>query len=293
MLCNLCPRSCNTDRDTSPGYCRVTNRIKISRAALHFWEEPCISGQNGSGTVFFSGCNMGCVYCQNNNISHGAFGKEITTRRLAQIFLELQQQKAHNINLVTPTHFAPQIIDAVKLAKNNGLSIPVVYNTGSYEKPQSIEALKDTVDIYLPDFKYISAETAHKYSFCADYPDVAKKAIDAMIKQTGPCVFDDDGIIKKGVIVRVLVLPGYADEAKKIIEYLYRTYGDDIYISIMSQYTPCTDLDKYPEINRKLTQQEYDEVVDFAVELGLENGFLQEGEAASESFIPPFDLQGV
>jgi len=293
MLCNLCPRNCNTDRDTSPGYCRVTNRIKISRAALHFWEEPCISGENGSGTVFFSGCNMGCVYCQNNNISHGAFGKEITTQRLAQIFLELQQQKAHNINLVTPTHFAPQITDAVKLAKSNGLCIPVVYNTGSYEKPQSIEALKDTVDIYLPDFKYISAETAQKYSFCADYPDVAKKAIDAMIKQTGPCAFDDDGIIKKGVIVRVLVLPGYADEAKRIIEYLYRTYGDDIYISIMSQYTPCTDLDKYPEINRKLTQQEYDEVVDFAVELGLENGFLQEGEAASESFIPPFDLQGV
>ena len=293
MLCNLCPRSCNIDRDIKAGYCKVNNKIKISRAALHFWEEPCISAENGSGTVFFSGCNMGCVYCQNQDISHGAFGKEITLERLAQIFLELQAQSAHNINLVTPTHFTPQIVDAVKLARNNGLKIPVVYNTSSYEKAENIENLKDTVDVYLPDFKYISCDIAQKYSFCADYPTAAKEAIDAMVKQTGPCVFDDDGVIQKGVIVRVLVLPGYTDEAKKIIEYLYSKYGDDIYISIMSQYTPCTDLVKYPEINRKLTQQEYDDVVDFAVELGLENGFLQEGKAASESFIPPFDLQGV
>ena len=293
MLCNLCPRNCNINRDTASGYCRVSDKIKISRAALHFWEEPCISAENGSGTVFFSGCNMGCVYCQNQDISHGAFGKEITTERLAEIFLELQAQKAHNVNLVTPTHYAPQIVDAVKLARANGLTIPVVYNTSSYEKAESIERLKGTVDVYLPDFKYISSDIAQKYSFCADYPETAKKAVDTMIKQTGPCVFDEDGIIKKGVIVRVLVLPGYTEEAKKIVEYLYTTYGDDIYISIMSQYTPCTDLGKYPEINRKLTQQEYDDVVDFAVELGLENGFLQEGEAASESFIPPFDLQGV
>ncbi|MBR2027844.1 MAG: radical SAM protein [Oscillospiraceae bacterium] len=293
MLCNLCPRNCSTDRDVKSGYCKVSNKIKISRAALHFWEEPCISAENGSGTVFFSGCNMGCVYCQNQDISHGAFGKEITLERLAEIFLELQAQKAHNINLVTPTHFTPQIIDAVKLARNNGLKIPVVYNTGSYEKAENIESLKDTVDVYLPDFKYMSEKTAQKYSFCADYPKAAKAAIDAMVKQTGPCVFDDDGVIQKGVIVRVLVLPGHTDEAKQIIEYLYTTYGDDIYISIMSQYTPCTDLAAYPEINRKITQQEYDEVVDFAVELGLENGFLQEGEAASESFIPPFNLQGV
>ena len=293
MVCNLCPRNCNTDRDVKKGYCKVNNKIKISRAALHFWEEPCISAENGSGTVFFSGCNMGCVYCQNQDISHGAFGKEITLERLAQIFLELQAQSAHNINLVTPTHFTPQIIDAVKLARNNGLEIPVVYNTSSYEKAENIGNLKDTVDVYLPDFKYISSDIAKKYSFCADYPSAAKAAIDAMVKQTGPCVFDDEGVIRKGVIVRVLVLPGYTDEAKKIIEYLYNKYGDDIYISIMSQYTPCTDLAEYPEINRKLTQQEYDDVVDFAVELGLENGFLQEGEAASESFIPPFDLQGV
>ena len=293
MLCNLCPRNCNTDRDKTVGYCRMTNTVKISRAALHHWEEPCISAENGSGTVFFSGCNMGCVYCQNRDISHGGFGREISLSRLAEIFLELQQKNAHNINLVTPTHFAPQIVEAVKAARESGLNIPVVYNTSGYEKTENIEILKDTVDVYLPDFKYFSSDTAQKYSCCADYPQAAKKAIDTMVKQTGPCVFDDDGIIQKGTIVRVLVLPGYTDEAKKIIEYLYTTYGDDIFISIMSQYTPCTNLENYPEINRKLTQQEYDDVIDFAVELGLENGFVQEGESASESFIPPFNLEGV
>ena len=293
MLCNLCPRNCNTDRDTSVGYCKMTNTVKISRAALHHWEEPCISAENGSGTVFFSGCNMGCVYCQNQDISHGGFGKEISLERLAQIFLELQNKNAHNINLVTPTHYTPQIIKAVEMARKNGLSLPVVYNTSGYEKAENIESLKDTVDVYLPDFKYFSADTAKKYSFCADYPKRAKEAISAMVKQTGPCVFDDDGVIQKGTVVRVLVLPGLAEEAKSIIEYLYSTYGDDIFISIMSQYTPCTNLEKYPEINRKLTQQEYDDVVDFAVELGLENGFVQEGEAASESFIPHFNLEGV
>ncbi|MBE6878546.1 MAG: radical SAM protein [Ruminococcaceae bacterium] len=293
MLCNLCPRNCNTDRDKTVGYCRMTNTVKISRAALHHWEEPCISAENGSGTVFFSGCNMGCVYCQNRDISHGGFGREISLSRLAEIFLELQQKNAHNINLVTPTHFAPQIVEAVKAARESGLNIPVVYNTSGYEKTENIEILKDTVDVYLPDFKYFSSDTAQKYSCCADYPQAAKKAIDTMVKQTGPCVFDDDGIIQKGTIVRVLVLPGYTDEAKKIIEYLYTTYGDDIFISIMSQYTPCTNLENYPEINRKLTQQEYDDVIDFAVELGLENGFVQEGDSASESFIPLFDLEGV
>ena len=293
MLCNLCPRNCNTDRDTSVGYCKMTNTVKISRAALHHWEEPCISAENGSGTVVFSGCNMGCVYCQNQDISHGGFGKEISVERLAQIFLELQNKNAHNINLVTPTHYTPQIIKAVEMARKSGLYLPVVYNTSGYERAENIESLKDTVDIYLPDFKYFSSATAQKYSFCADYPKRAKEAISAMVRQTGPCVFDDDGVIQKGTVVRVLVLPGLAEEAKSIIEYLYSTYGDDIFISNMSQYTPCTNLEKYPEINRKLTQQEYDDVVDFAVELGLENGFVQEGEAASESFIPPFNLEGV
>jgi len=293
MFCNLCPRNCNADRSKNVGYCKMTDTLKVSRAALHFWEEPCISGENGSGTVFFSGCNMGCVYCQNQDVSHQGFGREITVERLAEIFIELQNKKAHNINLVTPTHFVPQIVQATEKSRKNGLSIPVVYNTSGYEKVENIERLKGTVDVFLPDFKYISSTTAQKYSFCADYPDAAKQAIAAMVKQTGPCVFDDDGIIRKGVIVRVLVLPGHTDEAKQIIEYLYSTYGDDIFISIMSQYTPCTNLEKYPEINRKLTWKEYDDVVDFAAELGVENGFVQEGESASESFIPPFNLEGV
>ena len=293
MVCNLCPRNCNTDRSTKVGYCKMTDTLKVSRGALHFWEEPCISGENGSGTVFFSGCNMGCVYCQNQDISHEGFGKEITVERLAEIFIELEKKSAHNINLVTPTHFAPQIVQAVKISRKNGLSIPVVYNTSGYEKAENIENLKGTVDVFLPDFKYFYSETAKKYSFCADYPQMVKKAIAQMVKQTGPCVFDNDRMIQKGVIVRVLVLPGHTDEAKQIIEYLYTTYKDDIFISIMSQYTPCTDLQKYPEINRKLTQEEYDDVIDFAVELGLENGFVQEGESASESFIPPFNLEGV
>ena len=293
MLCNLCPRNCNTDRDNSVGYCKMTNTVKVSRAALHFWEEPCISAENGSGTVFFSGCNMGCVYCQNQDISHQGFGKEISVQRLAEIFLELQQKNAHNINLVTPTHYTPQIISAVKTARENGLSIPVVYNTSGYEKAENIQSLDGIVDVFLPDFKYISSATAQRYSYCADYPQMAKAAIRQMVKQAGPCVFDDDGIIQKGVIVRVLVLPGQTEEVKSIIEYLYNTYGDDIFISIMSQYTPCTNLENYPEINRTITQQEYDDVVDFAVELGLENGFVQEGESAAESFIPPFNLEGV
>lgn len=293
MLCNLCPRNCNADRDNAVGCCKMTNTLRVARAALHHWEEPCISGDCGSGTVFFSGCNMGCVFCQNKNISHGGFGRDITVERLAEIFLELQAKKAHNINLVTPTHYAPHIADGVKLARKNDLNIPVVCNTSGYEKVENVQFLKDTVDVWLPDFKYFSAKTAQKYSHCADYPQVAMTAIDQMVKQTGPCVFDEGGIIQKGVIVRVLVLPDHTDEAKDIIEYLYHRYGDDIFISIMSQYTPCTDLENYPEIDRRLTQQEYDEVVDFAVEIGLENGFVQEGESAQESFIPPFDLEGV
>ncbi len=293
MLCNLCPRNCNIDRNVSVGYCKMSEQVKISRAALHFWEEPCISGEEGSGTVFFSGCNMGCVFCQNQDISHIGFGKTITLDRLSDIYLELQNKKANNINLVTPTHYSVQIAKSIIMAREKGLNIPIVYNTSSYEKVEAIENLDGLVDVYLPDFKYIDRETAKKYSFCYDYPEVAKKAIDAMVRQVGKCVFDDNGIIQKGVIVRVLVLPNQTEQTKKIIEYLYKTYKDDIYISIMSQYTPCTNLDKYPEINRKITSKEYDEVVDYAVDIGVENGFIQEGESASESFIPPFNLQGV
>ena len=293
MICNLCPRKCNIDRSKNIGYCKMGDVLKISRAALHFWEEPCISGESGSGTVFFSGCNMGCVYCQNQDISHEGFGKEITTDRLSEIFIELQEKKANNINLVTPTHFVPWIVKSIDMARNNGLKIPIVYNTSGYETKENIKLLDKKIDVYLPDFKYISGDIAKKYSFCEDYPVYAKQALYEMVKQVGPCEFDENGIIQKGVIVRVLVLPNHEDEAKKVIEYLHSTYKDDIFISIMSQFTPCTNLDKYPEINRKLSMEEYDRVVDFAIDIGVENGFIQEGESASESFIPPFNLYGV
>ena len=292
-VCNICPRNCNVDRNEKTGFCSMPETVKISRAALHMWEEPCVSGEKGSGTVFFSGCNMKCVFCQNKDISTGGFGKEITVERLADIFMELQAKGALNINLVTPTHYTLQIIDAVKMARAKGLSLPIVYNTSSYEKVETIKLLEGTVDVWLPDFKYMDNAVAHRYSKATDYVDCATAAIDEMVRQQPQCVFDDDGIIQKGVIVRHLVLPGQTQGAKDAIEYLYGRYGDDIFISIMSQYTPCTDLSAYPEINRKLTQREYDDVVDYAVEIGVENGFLQEGESASESFIPPFDLEGV
>ena len=292
-ICNICPRNCNIDRSEKIGYCAMTDTVKISRAALHMWEEPCISGEKGSGTVFFSGCNMKCVFCQNKDISTDGFGKEITIGRLAEIFLELQDKGALNINLVTPTHYTLQIIDAVKIAREKGLKLPIVYNTSSYEKVETIKLLEGIVDIWLPDFKYMDNTAAQRYSKAPDYVENAKAAIAEMVRQQPNCVFNEDGIIQKGVIVRHLVLPGQTQRAKDAVQYLYDSYGDGIFISIMSQYTPCTDLGDYPEINRKLTAEEYDDVVDFAVEIGVENGFLQEGESASESFIPPFNLEGV
>ena len=291
--CNICPRNCNVDRSVAVGFCSMSDKVKIARAALHMWEEPCISGEQGSGTVFFSGCNMKCVYCQNKDISTGGFGKEITVRQLAQTFLNLQSQGALNINMVTPTHYTLQIVQAVKLARRQGLVLPIVYNTSGYEKVETLRLLEGIVDVWLPDFKYMDSETAIKYSRAADYPQIAMAAIDEMVRQAGKCVFDDGGIIQKGVIIRHLVLPGQARSAKKAVKYLHEKYGDNVFISIMSQYTPCTDLSAFPEINRKTTRAEYDEVVDYAVNIGVENGFIQDGEAASESFIPPFDLEGV
>lgn len=292
-ICNICPRNCNVDRESTKGFCGMYETVKISRAALHMWEEPCISGEKGSGTVFFSGCNMKCVFCQNKEISTDGFGKEISIDRLADIFLELQSKGALNINLVTPTHYTKQIIAAVKLSKSKGLKLPIVYNTSSYEKIEILKELEEIVDIWLPDFKYIDNNVAERYSKAKNYAEYAKAAIDEMIRQQPNCVFDENGIIQKGVIVRHLVLPGQVQGAKDIIKYLYEKYGENIFISIMSQYTPCTNLSDYSEIDRKLTWDEYNSVVDYAIDLGLENGFLQEEESASESFIPPFDLEGV
>lgn len=292
---------------------------KIARAALHFWEEPCISGVNGSGTVFFSGCSLRCVYCQNRKIALGDVGTTVSMERLAEIYLELQGQGAHNINLVTPAHETDAVVRSLERAKRQGLKIPVVYNTGSYEKVENLKQLEGLVDVWLPDLKYYSPELSARYSSASDYFEVAKNAIAEMYRQAGTPEFvplrndaNHDGItdaevnsqeaedemhlIKRGVIVRHMVIPTHTADSKRIIEYLYRTYGDDIFISIMSQYTPVIDAETakgYPELARKLTEREYDAVVDYAIELGVENAFIQEGDVAEESFIPAFDGTGV
>lgn len=292
--CRLCPRECGVDRTAGQrGRCGMTDRLTVARAALHMWEEPCISGEEGSGTVFFSGCSLGCVYCQNHEIAEGQTGKEITIERLEEIFLELQEKKANNINLVTAGHYLPQVIRALELAKKNGLRIPIVYNTGGYEKVEAIRMLDGLVDIYLPDMKYMSQEIAGRYSSAPDYFMVASEALAEMVRQTGPAVFDHRDRMTRGVIVRHLQLPGCMEDSKQIIRYLYETYGDTIYISIMNQYTPLPHVVRWPELNRRITEAEYDELVDYAIDLGVENGFIQEGETASESFIPPFDIEGV
>lgn len=296
-ICTLCPRNCMADRQNGKtGVCGQTEELKVARAALHYWEEPCISGDKGSGAVFFSGCALHCVYCQNQNIANGSAGKIISTERLCEMFFELKEQGANNINLVTPGHFVPQIIKALKQAKAQGMDLPIVYNTGSYENVETIKMLEGMVDIYLPDFKYMDSVLSQRYSYAPDYSLVAKAAISEMVRQTGTPVFDDlgeEGLLKKGTMVRHLVLPGHTKDSKEIVRYLYETYGDTVYISIMNQYTPLEAVSKYPELNRKLTETEYDEVVDYAIELGVENGFIQEGETAEESFIPEFNCEGV
>lgn len=293
--CTLCPRCCHANRlDGQRGYCGQTAEIMAARAALHMWEEPCISGREGSGTVFFSGCCLRCVFCQNHNIALGRSGRSITMERLAEIFLELQDKGANNINLVTPTHFVPQIRDALMRSRQQGLVIPIVYNTGSYEHVETLKLLDGLVDIYLPDCKYMSPELSRAYSNAPDYFDRASAAIDEMFRQTGSPVFHPDtGMLQKGMIVRHLLLPGQVRDSKKIIRYLHTTYGNDIYISIMNQYTPLAHISHIPELNRKVTEEEYERVISFALRLGVEKGFLQEGEAASESFIPEFDGEGI
>lgn len=297
----------------------MTEKLKIARAALHFWEEPCISGTNGSGTVFFSGCSLHCVFCQNEAIAQGTAGKEVCAERLTEIFLELQEKGAHNINLVTPGHYVPHIIRSVEDARMQGLKVPIVYNTGSYETVDTIKRLEGIVDIYLPDFKYWDSRIAEKYSHAKDYPKTAMAAIAEMVRQQPNPEFytwqpvdektrlqskffesqsteeDDEAnlLMRRGVIVRQLLLPGLLEDAKQIVKYLYETYGDRIYLSLMSQFTPLAHIEKYPELNRKVTPEEYDAYVDYAIALGVENGFIQEEDVAEESFIPNFDGQGV
>lgn len=297
MKCDLCPRKCLVDRKKGEkGICGQTESLKVARAALHFWEEPCISGDAGSGAVFFSGCPLHCVFCQNGNIANGTVGKEISLERLVDIFLELQEKGANNINLVTPGHFVPQIVKALDQAKKEGLTLPVVYNTSSYETVDTIRMLDGYVDIYLPDFKYMSPVLSKKYSRAPDYAQVAKAAIAEMVRQTGRAEFvngDEDNLILRGTIVRHLTLPGCMEDSMQILKYLHETYGDTIYISIMNQFTPLSNLEKYPELNRRITDEEYETLVDYAIDIGIENGFIQEGDTAEESFIPAFDCEGV
>lgn len=341
--CTLCPRRCQVNRLAGEtGCCGQTARLRAARAALHMWEEPCISGSAGSGTVFFSGCNLGCIYCQNRDIALGQAGREITPGRLTEIFLELQQKGAANINLVTPTHFVPLIVHALRQARDNGLSLPVVYNCGGYESVDALEMLDGLVDIYLPDLKYASGELSARFSHAADYFEKAKPALAEMYRQVGKPIFDtpsgslptgpnlgpttqptprpapqlsaqpfarpstrlsaahaasvypsDTPLLRRGMIVRHLVLPGQVGDSKKILHYLRDTYGNNIYVSVMHQYTPLPQVAHIPGLNRRVTEAEYQRVVDFCLRLGMEHVYIQEGDTAEESFIPPFDLTGL
>lgn len=292
--CLLCPRKCGINRSTGQtGVCGVSSEIKVARAALHYWEEPCISGKRGSGAVFFSGCSLHCVFCQNREISDGKAGKVISKERLSDIFMELADKGANNINLVTPGQYIPDIVWAVNDAKSRGMKLPIVYNTSGYENVTELKLLEGIVDVYLPDFKYMDSTLSARYSRAKDYPSVAKQALSEMVRQQPDVVIDDaTGLIQKGVIVRQLLLPGHVNDAKAVLKYLYDTYHDHVYISMMSQFTPIA-LKDYPEINRTVTRREYERLVDYALEIGITNAFIQEGDVAKDSFIPAFDCEGV
>ena len=289
--CILCNKKCHINREKIKGPCGASNKIMIARAALHFWEEPIISGESGSGTVFFSNCNLKCIFCQNREISSNGLGKEITVDRLSDIFIELQEKNANNINLVTPTHYLPSIVEGIKKAKEKGLNIPIVYNTSSYENIDILKELTGLVDIYLADLKYYDDNLGKRYSQVDNYFEIASSNILEMYKQLGDPIIEND-LMKKGVIVRVLVLPGEVEDAKKIIEYLYNKYKNKIYISIMNQYTPVVKT-KYDNLNRTLTEEEYNEVINYALDIGVEKAFIQEGETIDKSFIPDFNFEGV
>ena len=285
--CNLCPRKCGVNRYIEKGFCKATNKVKLAYYSLHMWEEPIISGSIGSGTIFFSNCNLRCMYCQNKKISIDGYGKLISNKRLSEIMLELQNKKAHNINLVTPTHYVPNIISVLKKIKGKELKIPVVYNTSSYENVGTIVSCRNLIDIYLADLRYFDDTLGEKYSLCSNYFETATMAIDEMYRQVGKFELKD-GLLKKGLIVRVLLIPGHIDDAKKIIEYLYKTYKDDIFISIMNQYTPVNTC-IYSNLNRKITKEEYDEVIRYALSIGVNNAFIQEDGTQEVSFIPDFN----
>ena len=291
--CVLCPRNCSVNRNCGElGFCKASNEITIAKYYLHQWEEPCITGKNGSGTIFFTYCNLRCLFCQNYQISELNYGQTITVDEFSEICLELQDRGATNINLVTPTHFVPLIIDGIKMAKRRGLRIPIVYNSSGYESVDTIKMLEGIVDIYLPDFKYYSDEYAIKYSRCKDYFKYTSLAIDEMVRQKGRCKFDREGNMISGVLIRHLLIPGMEEDSKKILKYLYDSYGDKIYISIMNQYTPVRKC-KYEELNVKVANDVYEDVIDYAWDIGIRNAFIQEEGTQSESFIPDFNVKSL
>lgn len=291
--CDLCPRNCGINRLMKSGSCGVDGeKIRVGKASIHMWEEPCISGHKGSGTIFFAGCNLKCIYCQNSSLSRDLNGVDITIEQLANTMIDLQQKGAHNINLVTPTHYSLQICLAVKLARNLGLKLPIVYNTSGYESVAAIHSLADTVSVYLTDFKYADNVLSKQFSGVSDYYEVALDALHAMVQQVGNPVFDDDQLLVKGVIVRHLVLPGHVQNSKDVLTKLYTEFGDRIIISIMNQYTPIGNF-SFDELNRCVSSAEYDSVISHAISLGITNAFVQDGGTQSESFIPDFDGEGI
>lgn len=292
LNCNVCPRNCGINRFERSGYCGVGDKIKVARAFLHRWEEPCISGENGSGTVFFSSCNLQCVFCQNYKISHEGYGKEIDVNRLSDIFLELQEKKAHNINLVTPTIYIPQIREALILSKSKGLIIPVIYNTSGYEKVESLKGLEGLIDVYLPDIKYYSDKYAVKYSHAKEYFNIASKATLEMYRQVGGPVFKD-GMIERGLMIRHLMMPGMLFDSKKIVDWVLGNLPEDVYLNIMCQYTPLNVKEKFTEIDKRVNRNHYEALIDYAIEHGLKNGFYQDIESAQEEYIPDFNLEGI
>lgn len=291
--CRICPRQCGIDRYAGRGACGAGASVSAAKAFLHRWEEPCITGEKGSGTIFFTGCNMSCVFCQNHEISRGGAGKEISTVRLAEIMLELQSRGAENINLVSPTPYAQHIVEAAAAARWKGLSIPIVYNTNGYETVETIEMLKGTVDIYLPDIKYCSGSYAAKYSKTGDYFKYASEAVKAMLDQVGYPVFDERNVMQKGVLIRHLILPDLLEDSKKILKWIRDNLGKEIYVSLMCQYTPMHNACRYEEINRRLEEWEYDMIIDYFFRIGLENGFAQEHSSAEAGYVPDFDLSGI
>ncbi|AND86207.1 radical SAM protein [Clostridium tyrobutyricum] len=294
QYCKLCSRNCGVDRTKNTlGFCKAGEKVKIAKVSLHKWEEPCISGICGSGTIFFSNCNLKCVFCQNYNISSKGFGKEISIKRLSEIFLEQQEKGAHNINLVTPTHYIPQIVKALDIAKSNGLRLPILFNTNSYSNLESIKYLEGYIDVYLPDFKYFDDKYAIKYSSAPNYFEYASKNIEEMIKQVGSVELDKHGLIKKGVIIRHLMLPGLLFDSKKIIDYIANNFSDSAYISLMNQYTPMYKSYMFPELNKPLNPKHYDKMIDYCISLGITNGFIQDSGSSSRNFVPDFNLSGI